>query len=100
MFAPSLELGPPPTPSPPSECVPPPPRTKGGGTHLPTGDDWRKRLALCLLCGAGYPEGGETHGGQYQGRGHCRRDQLRLEVRRHGKILNWKLGYYEKEKVS
>jgi hypothetical protein len=40
-----------------SECDPPP-RTGGGGAHSPAGeglgspnaDDWRKSLALCLLC--------------------------------------------------
>jgi hypothetical protein len=41
-----------------SECAPPPPRTKGWGAHSlrlrgwgsPNSDDWRKSLALCLLC--------------------------------------------------
>jgi hypothetical protein len=37
-----------------SECAPPPPRTKGGGTLSPAveanSDDWRKSLAFCLLC--------------------------------------------------
>ncbi len=44
------------TPSPAGECVPPPPRTKGGGTHSPAvegvgspNSDDRKSLALCLL---------------------------------------------------
>ncbi len=41
---------------------PPPPEPKGGGpggTHSPAcegvGDDWRKKLALCLLCAANQP---------------------------------------------
>ncbi len=48
-----------PPPSPASECVPPP-GTKGALAHSPVGDgvegegpnsdDWRKSLALCLLC--------------------------------------------------
>ncbi len=54
MSVPSFELGPP-TPSPVSECVPP---ELKGGTHSPVvrgwgrpnSDDWRKSLALCLLC--------------------------------------------------
>ncbi len=45
-----------PNPSHTSECVPPEP--KGGGAHSPAGEgwggpnseDWRKSLALCLLC--------------------------------------------------
>jgi hypothetical protein len=51
-----------PTPSLASECDPPPaePGTGGGGhTRLrvrgwgsPNADDWRKSLALCLLCGS------------------------------------------------
>jgi hypothetical protein len=53
---PLVEIG---TPHPLShECAPPPPPTKGGGhTRLrvrewrsPNSDDWRKSLALCLLC--------------------------------------------------
>ncbi len=47
-----------PTPSPVSECVPPP-EAKEGGRHIrlrvragggPNSDDWRKSLAPCLLC--------------------------------------------------
>ncbi len=43
-----------------SECAPPPNRGGGGGGHTrlrlrgcgsPHSDDWRKSLALCLLCG-------------------------------------------------
>ncbi len=49
-----------PNPSLASECVlPPPPGTKGRVAHSPAdkglgdfhNDDWRKILALCLLCG-------------------------------------------------
>ncbi len=48
-----------PNPSPASECAPPPqPKGKGGaqspaggGWGSPNSDDWRKSLALCLLCG-------------------------------------------------
>ncbi len=48
----------PPTPSPVSECITLPPWNKGGGHNLvrvrgwgsPNSDDWRKSLALCLLC--------------------------------------------------
>ncbi len=52
----------PPPPSPASACAPPP-GTKGWGGHTrlrvrgwgsPNSDDWRKSLALCLLCGV-YP---------------------------------------------
>ncbi len=48
-----------PTPYLASECAPPP-GPKGGGGHTrlramgwgsPNSDDWRKSLALCLLCG-------------------------------------------------
>jgi hypothetical protein len=47
-----------PTPSLASECAPPPGTKEGGGhTRLlvrgwssPNSDDWRKGLALCLLC--------------------------------------------------
>ncbi len=98
MSVPSLELGPPSSHPLSAErvCNPPPPPNQRSGEHTNlrvrveghNSDDWRKSLVLCLLCGAGYPKGGETHGGQHQGRGHRRRDQLRLEVRRHGKILN------------
>jgi hypothetical protein len=43
-----------------SDCAPPP-QAKGGRAHSPAGegwgspnsDDWRKSLALCLLCGTG-----------------------------------------------
>jgi hypothetical protein len=51
-----------PNPSITSECSPPP-RTGGGGGHTrlrvrdwgsPNSDDWRKSLALFLLCGIGY----------------------------------------------
>ncbi len=47
------------TPSPASECVPPE-ESRGGEAHSPAGervgeggpnpDDWRKSLALCLIC--------------------------------------------------
>ncbi len=66
MSAHSSKLGPPP-PHPLSQkvSVPPTPGT-GGGAHSPMGegvgprsDDWRKSLALCLLC----REGGRVHGG-------------------------------------
>jgi hypothetical protein len=49
----------PPTPSPASDCAPPPRTGGGGGAHSPAevrgwgspnSDDWRKILALCLLC--------------------------------------------------
>jgi hypothetical protein len=51
-----------PSPSLASECAPPP-QPKGGRAHSPAGkgwgspnsDDWRKSLALCLLCGPGGP---------------------------------------------
>jgi hypothetical protein len=60
VYVPSSEMGlshPPPLTS---ECAPPP-GTKGGGhTRLrvrgwgsPNSDDWRKSLALCLLCDSG-----------------------------------------------
>jgi hypothetical protein len=52
---PLVRIGTPPPPSPASECVPPGTngrehtrlRVRGGG---PNSDDWRKSLALCLLC--------------------------------------------------
>ncbi len=47
---PLSELGPPCTPSPARECAPPPPRQNQRGRD-PNSDDWRKSLALCLLCG-------------------------------------------------
>ncbi len=46
-----------PTPSLASECAPPPgsrgghARLRVGGWGSPNSDDWRKSLALCLLCG-------------------------------------------------
>jgi len=49
-------------PSPTSECVSPPPGSKGGedqnsfagvGVGRPNSDDWIESLALCILCGAG-----------------------------------------------
>ncbi len=54
---PSSELGPP-HPSPPGSVSPPQPK---GGTHSPAwrgwgspnSDDWRKSLALCLICVSG-----------------------------------------------
>jgi hypothetical protein len=50
------------TPYPESECVLPPPSTKGRGKHTrqrvrargwgsPNSDDWRESLVLCLFCG-------------------------------------------------
>jgi hypothetical protein len=50
-----------PHPFPASECAPPPLEPKGRGALSPAGegwgspnaDDWRKSLALCLLCGPG-----------------------------------------------
>ncbi len=48
------------TPSPPSECAPPPPEPQGAGILAcewggawvsPDSNDWRKSLALCVLCG-------------------------------------------------
>ncbi len=48
-----------PNPSPACECALPP-EPKGGGGHtrlrlkgwgIPNSDDWRKSLAICLLCG-------------------------------------------------
>jgi hypothetical protein len=56
---PLVGIGTLPTPLSPAS-VPLPPEPKGGGGHSPVGeglgeclsnsDDWRKRLALCLLC--------------------------------------------------
>ncbi len=51
-----------PNPFPASVVAPPPPEPKGGEAHSPAGggweslnsDDWRKSLALCLLCAAFY----------------------------------------------
>jgi hypothetical protein len=51
---PLVRIGTPPTPSPPSKCVPPKPK---GGTDSPAGEGWGgsqfgrlESLALCLLC--------------------------------------------------
>jgi hypothetical protein len=53
-----------PTPSLVIECAPPSGTKGGGGEHTrlrvkgwgsPNADDWRKSLALCLLCGATIP---------------------------------------------
>ncbi len=57
MYVPSSELGLP-NPSPARKCaLPPGPKGGGGHTRLrlrgwgsPNSDDWRKSLALCLLC--------------------------------------------------
>jgi hypothetical protein len=38
------------TPSLASECAPPPGRLRARGGGSPYSDDWRKILALCLLC--------------------------------------------------
>ncbi len=54
---PLVGIGTLPPPSHASECAPPP-QAKGGRAHSPAGegwgspnsDDWRKSLALCLLC--------------------------------------------------
>ncbi len=59
---PLVGIGTPPTPFPQASVPSPPPtpdqRVGGGGTRLrlrrwgsPNSDDWRKSLALCLLCG-------------------------------------------------
>ena len=49
------------SPTPPLAARVPLPRIKGGvqypageGWGSPNSDDWRKSLALCLLCGLGY----------------------------------------------
>jgi hypothetical protein len=57
VYVPSSELGPP-RPLSHKECAPPPPEPmEGGHTRLrvrgwgsPNSDDWRKSLALCILC--------------------------------------------------
>ncbi len=60
---PLVEIGTLPPPLSPASV---PPVPKDGGAHSPAGegwgspnsDDWRKSLALCLLCGAGGVGGG------------------------------------------
>ncbi len=55
---PLVEIGTPPPLSRKRVCHPPPEPKGGGGTHAPAGegmggpnsDDWRKSLALCLVC--------------------------------------------------
>ncbi len=58
MYVPSSELGLPQPLSRKRVCAPPGPKGGRGHTRLrlkgwgsPNSDDWRKRLALCLLCG-------------------------------------------------